>query len=222
MAAVLAAGPGAVLSHRSAAHAWRLQSRSPAVVDVTTCRTQRRIEGVAVHRARRLEEHEVTRWRGIPVTTVTRTLVDLADRATDDELQRALHSAEILYSLDLSAARTEGRKAATRLRGPRDRSRSELERAFARLCERSGIATPANNACVAGLEVDFVWPEAMVVVELDGWRFHKSRHAFELDRRRDAKLARAGHRVVRFTYRQVTERPHEVVATLRAALASAA
>jgi very-short-patch-repair endonuclease len=222
MAAVLARGPGAVLSHRSAANLWRLVPRPPALTEISTTTNRRSVEGIAIHRPRALAESEVTRHRGIPTTTVTRTLVDLADEATDDELQRALHNAEILYSVALDGVRTEGRRAATRLKGPRDRSRSELERSFARLCERAAIGAPRNNARVAGLEVDFVWPAERVVVELDGWRFHRSRHQFELDRRRDAKLARAGYRVVRFTYRQVTDAPHEVVATLRAALASAA
>ena len=225
LAAVLAAGPDAVLSHRSAASLWRLAPRSPVVVEVTTTGKPRRIERVRVHRTRRLDAHERTRWRGVPVTTPVRTLVDLADEATEDELQRVLHQAEILFSLgarELSAARADGRKAATRLRGPRDRSRSELERAFRRLCETHGIEAPENNVRIAGLEVDFVWRVPRVVVELDGWRFHRSRHAFELDRRRDARLEREGWRVLRFTYRQVTECPHEVVATVRAALASAA
>jgi very-short-patch-repair endonuclease len=222
MAAVLAGGPGAVLSHRSAASLWRLIPRPPALTEISTLTNRRSVEGIAIHRPRALADNEVTRHRGIPTTTVTRTLVDLADEATDDELQRALHSAEILYSVALDGVRTEGRRAATRLKGPRDRSRSELEREFKRLCARAGIEAPRNNARVAGLEVDFVWPEERAVVELDGWRFHRSRHQFELDRRRDAKLARAGYRVVRFTYRQVTGAPHEVVATLRAALASAA
>ena len=217
MAATLAAGPEAVLSHRSAAHLWGIAMRSPVLVDVTRPRAARAIRGVAVHRTRRLDETERTTRNGIPTTSVTRTLVDLAGTA---DFERAAHQAEILFgALELGAARIPGRKLAT---SDRDRSRSALEREFKRLCRRHGIDEPEHNVKVTGLEVDFLWRDAGLVAELDGWRFHRSRHAFETDRRRDAVLVREGMRVVRFTYRQVTQRQHEVAATLRAALASAA
>ncbi len=217
MAATLAAGPEAVLSHRSAAHLWGVSSRSPAVADVTTPRTPRAIEGVAVHRTRRLGPRDRTRRSGIPTTTLPRTLTDLGGAPDYDRL---LHQAEILFGAqELSAARIPGRKLAA---SDRDRSRSALERDFKRLCRRAGIAEPENNVRVAGLEVDFLWREERVVAELDGWRFHRSRHAFELDRARDQRLKRAGYDVIRFTYRQVSDEPGRVAATVRAALASAA
>lgn len=225
MAAVLAAGPGAVLSHRAAANLWGISRRRSPLVDVTTPRAPRRIEGVAVHRTRRLKEADTTKRSGIPVTTVARTLVDLAEQAGPTELQRARHEAELLHSLtsqELSAAAIHGRRHGRRLKEPPDRTRSVLERAFRRLCERHHLMQPENNAKIAGLEVDFVWRDARLVVELDGWRYHGTRHAFETDRARDHVLKRAGYEVLRFTHRQVTDRPHDVAATLRAALASAA
>ena len=223
MAAVLAAGPGAVLSHRSAAHLWRIINRS-AASNVLTPGTPRQIDGITIHRTRRLEPRETTMRNGIPTTSLVRTIVDLADDTTDGEFQRALHQAEIFYSLaahELSTARTQGRRAASRLRGPRDRTRSKLERRFRSLCRDHGIPQPEINTKIEGLEVDAVWRDQRVIVEVDGWQFHKSHHAFETDRERDARLVRAGWRVIRFTHRQVVERPHEVAATVLAALASA-
>jgi very-short-patch-repair endonuclease len=223
MAAVLAAGPDAVLSHRSAANLWGVSRRTSVVLDVTTPHSRRTIRGVAVHRTRRLEARDTTERSGIPTTTLGRTLVDLAEAVPSHELQRALHQAEIMYSLtsrELCAAAIHGRKHAGTLAAPRDRSRSELERDFKRLCERHEIERPQNNAKIEGMEVDFVWPERGVVVELDGWRYHRTRHAFETDRERDAVLATGGWRVLRFSYRQVTERPATVARTLKAALCS--
>jgi very-short-patch-repair endonuclease len=217
MAAVLASGPGAVLSHRSAAHLWGLVRRSPSLTDVTTTRAKRNVRGVAVHRTRRLDPHETTTHRGIPVTTVSRTLTDLADAATAKELQRARHEAEIRYHVTPSPI--NGRRGAAKLAQEREPSRSELERRFRRVCERAGVEMPQHNIFVAGEERDFVWPAERLVVEVDGWETHRTRFAFENDRARDQALARAGWRSLRFTWRQVTDEPDEVAATLRAALA---
>ena len=218
MAAVLAAGPGAVLSHRSAAHLHGLIARSPSLADVTTTRATRPVEGVRRHRTRRLEDHEVTGKNGIPVTTVERTVTDLADVATRRTVERAAGQAEIAYGITPSPI--NGRRGAKWLKGAPDRSRSELERAFVKLCQREGIAVGEHNAQVAGIEVDFLWREQRLVVELDGWRFHRTREAFERDRERDQALVRSGHRVLRFTHRQITERPRDVARTVRAALGS--
>lgn len=218
MAAVLAAGPGAVLSHRSAAHLYGLITRSPSLADVTTSRGGRRTRGIAIHRTRKLEEHEVTRRNGIPVTSVERTVVDLADVATRRTVERAAGQAEMAYGITPSPI--NGRRGARWLRGAPDRSRSELERAFVKLCRREGLACGEQNVRVAGFEVDFLWREQRLVVELDGWRYHRTRQAFERDRERDQALAREGFGVLRFTHRQVTERGGDVALTLRAALAS--
>lgn len=216
MAAVLAGGEGAVLSHRSAAHLHGLLTRSPAFADVTAPRSGGRLQGLQRHRTRRLEGRDVTTRRGIPVTTVQRTVTDLAEVADRRTVERAAGQAEIAYGI--TPTPIDGRRGAKRLKAPPDRSRSELERAFKRLCEERGLPRPEHNARVHGLEVDFLWREQRLVVELDGWRYHRSRRAFEDDRARDQALVRAGFAVLRFTHRQATEAPVRVAATVRAAL----
>jgi very-short-patch-repair endonuclease len=226
LAAVLACGPGAALSHRSAAALWGIGVADRGRVDVTVPRTRSGPAGIAVHRGRRLDADETTTLRAIAVTTLPRTLADLADVLAEPRLARAIHEAEVARSLapralEAAARRTHGRRGNGRLcraLAEPDRTRSELERRFRRLCRDHGLPPPAVNATVARMEVDFLWPDARVVAETDGWAFHRTRTAFEHDRERDQALARAGHRVLRFTHRQVVERPAEVVATLRAAL----
>jgi very-short-patch-repair endonuclease len=223
LAAVLACGEGAVLSHRSSAALWGVAKEGRRTA-VTVRHGSSGPKGLEVHRTRRLEGTEVSVRNGIPTTTLPRTIRDLADQMTDQELSRAIHQAEVTHSL---AARTlhatPGRRGAGRMRraatAERDRTRSQLERTFLRLCEEHGIEKPRTNDHVAGLEVDFHWPAQRLVAETDGWAYHRTRAAFELDRRRDQQLARAGYRVLRFTHRQLEEEPAEVAGTLRAALA---
>jgi very-short-patch-repair endonuclease len=223
MAAVLACGEGAVLSHRSAAALWGVAKERGRRVDVTVPRTRSGAGGVAVHRPRRLEPDETTVRRGIPTTTLPRTLIDLADVVGDRELSRAIHEAEVAHGLaERTLVAANGRRGAGRLArvagADRGRTRSELERRFERLCARHGLPKPRTNDRIAGLEVDFHWRDARLVAETDGWSFHRTRRAFELDRRRDQTLARAGYRVLRFTHVQLAREPGEVAATLRAAL----
>ncbi len=226
LAAVLACGQGAVLSHRSAAALWGIGVADRGRVDVTVPRTRKGPAGIAVHRARRLAADETTTLRTIAATTLPRTLADLADVLPERRLARVIHEAEAVHSLapralEEAARRVHGRRGNGRLGraiADPDRTRSELERRFRRMCADHGLPPPAVNATVARMEVDFLWPDARVVAETDGWTFHRTRTAFELDRERDQALARAGYRVLRFTHRQVAARPAEVVATLRAAL----
>jgi very-short-patch-repair endonuclease len=226
LAAVLACGPGAVLSHRSAAALWGIRP-APRKVEVTVGRSRRGTAGVVVHRARSLPPGDVARRRGVPTTTLPRTIADLADVLSEGELARAVHQAEIAHALDAEslarAARgANGRRGAGRLAramaaGP-DRTRSELERRLLALCDEHGLPRPEVNETVAGLEADFVWRGERVVAETDGWAYHGTRRAFERDRERDQALTRAGYRPLRFTHRQVVESPAAVAATLRAAL----
>jgi len=230
LAAVLAVGPGAVLSHRDAAGLHGLRPANHMQVDVTTLRQPRSIRGIAIHRTTVLEAEDVTRVRGIPTTTVARTLVDLAGIVPRDHLTKAVKEAERQRSFDLRAveaamARTRGRTG----RGHRalrealkeyaalglSASDSALEDAFLRLVQRAGLRKPVTNVLVEGFRVDAVWRTQRVAVELDGWEFHRSRAAFERDRERDAVLTAAGWRVVRFTHNQVTRRPDAVLQTLR-------
>ena len=230
LAAVLAAGPGAVLSHRTAAALHGIRSTSPVSVDVTARGERTRQPGIHVHLTRTLDSADSTTVDGIPVTTVARTLVDLAHTVARDHLAKALREADRLRLLDVSAieaarTRTRGRTGpgpaalkhalaeladlATTL------TRSPLEDAFLDLLRRAGLPAPRTNAIVAGLEVDAYWPNQSLVAELDGWGSHHTRHAFERDRERDAHLLAAGHRVVRFTHHQLTRRPAHVVEALR-------
>jgi very-short-patch-repair endonuclease len=207
-AAVFACGKGAVLSHRSAAELWRFLPASRRWIDVTVPgdggRMKRR--GIFVHRSLTLTAEFITRLRGIPVTTSARTIADLGRVATPDELHRALRHADFV-GLDV------GEGAA------KERTRSELEGSFLRLCRRHRLPLPEVNVEVGGYTVDFLWRDRRVIVETDGWQAHRGRVAFEDDRGRDARLRLIGYTVVRFTYRQVTEEPALVAETLRALLA---
>lgn len=231
LAAVLAVGPRAVLSHRDAAGLHGLRPANHRRVDVTTTDRGRASSGtIAVHRTRVLDAADVAAVAGIPVTTVARTLVDLAGVVPRDHLAKAVKEAEARSVLDVTAveralARTVGRTGPghSTLRDVLEEhralalsaTRSSLEDAFLRRLRDAGLPRPRVNARVQGMEVDTAWPAARVIAELDGWRHHRSRHAFQRDRERDAALTAAGWRVVRFTHRDVVRRPDHVIGTLR-------
>jgi very-short-patch-repair endonuclease len=204
LAAVLACGPEAVLSHRSAAALWGLRPTAAARVDVTVPHTSgfRSTATIAVHRSRRPIE-SLKRDR-IPVTTAGRTLADLATALPRRQLEKAAEMAELL---ELDVVVDPEHPGARRLREASDHdltttTRSPLEDEFLELCHRHGIPRPLVNHVVAGYEVDFCWPEERLIVETDGRR-HRTRSAFEDDRARDALLTALGWRVLRFTRRQV-------------------
>lgn len=223
LAAVMATGNDGLLSHRAAAALWGLGRPPAEPFDVTTARrTREGSAGIRLHRVRR--PPEATKIKGIPVTTVPRTLLDLAATAPASELERAVREAHAVRAvrageLNAFVDRVANRPGAPALRQALGRSsttRSALERAFLALCRRAGLEPPEINQIAAGLEVDFVWPDRGIVVETDGAATHATRHGFERDRERDATLARAGMRVLRFCDRQITRRPAEVVETLSA------
>jgi len=230
MAAVLAAGPGAVLSHASAAALWELRPSAARLVDVTRpgAGGRRRRPGLRSHRARRLPPSEVTVHDGIPVTTPARTILDLAAVLGRRPLERLLDQAENtrlthVAALDALARAHAGHHGAGKLLAALARhtpgttlTRSELEERFLALCDQAGLERPRVNHDVEGRERDFVFPRHRLVIETDSWRHHRSREAFEEDRRRDAMLARAGYRTLRFTHDQLTTTPGEVLATLAA------
>ncbi len=230
LAAVLAVGPGAALSHRDAAGLHGLRPANHVRIDVSTTGWARRSSKIEVHRTRSLDARDTTTVHGIPVTTVARTLVDLAAVVPHDHLASAIKQAERRRTFDLRAveaalARTRGRT------GPGHRALREaiaeraalqgsatdsiLEDAFLRLLRAAGLPLPATNVHIEGFRVDAVWPGHRIAVELDGWQDHGTRGAFERDRERDAALTAAGWRIVRLTYRQVTSRPDHVLSTLR-------
>jgi hypothetical protein len=234
LAATLACGPTAVLSHGSAAALWGFGERpdpgGAARIELTVPGARgRRRPGLSIHAAQ-IGERERGTFRGVPVTTVTRTLLDLAGTLSGERLERLLDGCQRARRLD--AGRLEralidaaGRRGAGRLRRALDAvhpegalTRSELERRTLRLIERAGLPRPEANARLHGREVDLLWREHGLVVELDGRAHHASRSAFEADRRRDADLQARGIRVLRFTWRQVTGEPEWVLRRIAALL----
>jgi hypothetical protein len=229
MAAVLAGGPTAVLSGRAAAYLFGLlKGRAPAPeVTATACR---RIPRVLTHRARRLEERDVTRYRGIPVMTVARTLVDLAGVLSLDDLARACHEAEVRRTVDAKAvieavARRPHTKGVWKLReileGEVRVTLSELERVFLVLVDSIERPPPRTNRLVDERYVDCHWPEHRLIVELDSYRYHHTRHAWEQDRRREREARARGNEFRRYTYGDVTEDRALVAAELQVLLPQA-
>jgi Transcriptional regulator, AbiEi antitoxin/Protein of unknown function (DUF559) len=230
LAAVLACGEGAVLSHISAAAHWDLLSTSAALIDVTAARGRAAARGVRLHRTRSLDARDTTRHEGIPITTVPRTLLDLAAAVQPQRLERAIAQAQRTNRYDHTAitdilARCNGHHGtgalakATANEDPKW-TRSELEAWFLALVRDAGLPEPMVNASLAApdhprLDPDFCWPTHHLIVELDGWETHRTRHAFETDRRRDAALTADGWRVLRFTARSA---PHTIQLRLRAFL----
>jgi predicted transcriptional regulator of viral defense system/very-short-patch-repair endonuclease len=232
MAAVLACGPGAALSHRSAADLMGLRPCSRPSVDVTApARAGKARKGIDVHRATGLIDRDTTNVGGIPCTTVARTLLDLATTIDRTALERAIEQAEKLRIFDLTAVmdvttRARDRRAAAALDAALSAytpepafTRSELEKRFLALCRAAGLPLPRANNVTGSDEIDFTWPDRRLMVETDSLRHHGTRAAFERDRRRDQRRTAAGWRVVRFTWRQLDEAPAEVAATLRSLLA---
>lgn len=232
LAAVLAAGCGAALSHLDAAALWRLippSADGPVHVSVPSVGGRRRRQGIVVHRCRTLPADELTAHDSIPVTTAARTVLDLATLVSRRRLERAIDEAEYLRlctaeDLRALAERHRGRAGTALLaevlggRTGSTRTRSELEERFLGLCRDHSLPQPQVNAQLLGLTVDFFWPPG-VVVEVDGGQAHRTRRAFQDDRDRDSLLAAHGHRVIRFTWWDVERRPLVVADRVRRVLA---
>jgi predicted transcriptional regulator of viral defense system len=237
MAAVLACGPGAVLSHRSAAALRGMRATASSWIDVTCpTRAGRGRKGIRVHRGDRLFESETTVIDGIPCTTVARTIVDLAGLLSPSAVEYLIHQAQARQLLDRAdllevLERAPNRRGTALIRRtlgvthrPEDQARSRLERRFLALCRRAGVPLPQVNFWVAlpeggGFEVDFAWPDRRLAIETDSPTFHGTHRALENDPRRDRALMLAGWRVARFTDRDLKERPEAVIRELRAMLA---
>jgi very-short-patch-repair endonuclease len=209
MAAVLGCGRGALLSHRAAGALRGLLSSS--MLEVTVPGARRGVDGVVLHRSRSIDDDDRDLVRGIPVTSVARTLVDLADVLDERRLARAIEQAELARAFDLTAveralARVPGRAGRHRLRRalsayrPEPRfTRSEAERRFVELCRRHGLPAPAMNTWVSGHEVDAYWADCALGVEIDG-AAHRTHAAFQRDRARDRALAVEDIQVIRLTW----------------------
>jgi very-short-patch-repair endonuclease len=226
LAAVLAAGEGALLSGRAAAHLLGLVKGTAPAPEVTT-RTQRRIEGVKTHRSRRGERADATIVNGIPVTTVPRTLVDLAAELSIGALARACHEAGVRYrttpkGVEAVLARRPNRPGARKLRriihGDVHVTLSKLEARFLALLRDEQLPLPVTNRPAGGRRVDCRWAEQRLTVELDGYQFHNSRHSWEQDRRREREARARGDEFRRYSYGDVTEHPMFMLAELRSLL----
>jgi predicted transcriptional regulator of viral defense system len=218
MAALLAGGEGAVLSHRSAAALWGLCPPRAGEVEVSMPRVRQPQQGIRFYRNAPAPD-EITTVDGIPVTTVPRTLFDLAAVADRRELERALNEADVLglrdrLSLDDLLTRyprrpgsATARAALAARRAGASATRSELEERFLELIDEGGLPRPETNALVTvgerSFELDCLWRAQRLAVELDGRAAHATPQAFERDRERDRTLQAAGGRPVRITWRQL-------------------
>jgi very-short-patch-repair endonuclease len=213
LAAVLACGPGAVLSHRTAAAHWGLLRTDQTRIDVTAPRGRHGAPTIRLHRTRSLDAQDTTTHQGIPTTTVHRTLLDVAALARGGELERAVAQAERLRMYDhreIQAVleRANGHRGVGLLRRATSRTprwtRNEWEAEFLQLLRDAGLPEPRTNEPFHApghgpCEPDYHWPEQRVIVELDGFETHGTRAAFHADRAKDAALTACGHRVLRFT-----------------------
>jgi hypothetical protein len=225
MAAVLACGPGAALSHRPAAFLAQLLRGAPPPPPEVTVPTpaHRRRPGIVIHRVRSLHPHDVVEVAGIRVTSVPRTLLDLAPLNDPESLTRACHEAWVHHRttpahVDACIARNPHKKGAAKLRRAQraDVTLSDLERQFLALLTTHRLPRPRTNIDHNGDKVDCHWPDAGLTIELHSYRFHGSRQAFEQDL---ARRRRSGH--VAYSYGDVFERAAQTASEVRARLASA-
>lgn len=226
LAAVLAVGDGAVASHRTAAILWGVRDPTWGLIELSCARDVRPRDGLRCHWSGTLDRpHAVTWRRGVPVTGVARTLLDLADvvgrspleAAIDRALARDLLRAPVMERVLADAFGRHGTPVLREALGL-TLTRSELERMFAGLVAGWELPRAETNVVVAGWELDCWWPAHRLAVELDGWRFHRTRRSFEADHDRDLSLRAHGIHVLRLTYRQLTRRPAAVEAALRTEL----
>jgi very-short-patch-repair endonuclease len=227
LAAVRACGDGARLCGLAAAHLLGIVKGRPPPPEVVAP-TRRRVEGVRTHRSRHpYSANEVTIWKGIPVTSPARTLVDLAAVLSGDELALAYHRASIRHhtrpaQVEAVLSRRPNSPGAGKLRavlsGEERVALSKLERRFLALLRQAGLPLPQTNGPVGGRRVDCRWPDYRLTVELDSYRYHHSRYAWEQDRRREREAYARGDEFRRYTYGDVFERPEPMLAELRALL----
>jgi very-short-patch-repair endonuclease len=230
-AALLACGDSAVLSHHTAGGRYGILAHD-GPIHVTTARHRGRPDGVVVHTSRRLEPRDITVRDGLRITTIARTILDLAEVLDAGDFERAVENAFAQKrvterQLRTAIARAPGRRGGGVLRalldyrGDDGYTRSRAEDAMRALVRAARLPQPEVNAKLNGYEVDFLWRKQRVVVEVDSWAHHAGRASFEQDRRKSADLHAAGHAVIPITWRQLTERPEEAIARIAAALALA-
>jgi predicted transcriptional regulator of viral defense system len=237
MAAVLACGSDAVLSHRSAAYLWGLVDKWEEPIDVTAPnRRGRSPDGVAAHRDGSLQAIDTTTRYGIPCTTVARTILDFAGVAPDWEVRKAIAQAEVLRILDKPKLRallkrSRRRRGVSRLRLILDtihphtkRTRSDLERLFLEMCAKRSVPEPEVNVWLLAADrkryqADFLWRDQKLIVEADSRRFHDTDSAFVSDRKRRQQLELAGWRVSQCTWEEVEREPRRLALTVEGLIA---
>lgn len=225
MAAVLACGDGAVLSHSSAAVLWRIGFEMRSVIELSLpSPSRRRRPGLRIHRRPSLQDHDTTIEYGIPVTTPVQTLIDLTPRLDRRRVERMINEADkydLVHPPELRRALDQraGEPGVAKLRRILDRrtfrlTKEELERRFLPLAAKAGLPVPLTGQIVNGFEVDFYWPELGLVVETDGLRYHRTPAEQARDRLRDQAHTAAGLTQLRFTHEQVPYEPEYVVRIL--------
>jgi very-short-patch-repair endonuclease len=234
MGALMHARRDCVLSHESAAYLWGFIDRAPREVHLTLLgRNLYSTSEVFHHRVKALDVRDVGLRRNLPVTSPARTMIDLAGEGDERTAVTAMARARVqrlVTDRDLEHAleRCTKRAGAALIRAILSdeqltaRTRSEAERLMLSVLAQAGLPAPVTNSRVLGMEVDFLWPGARLILEVDGYAFHGHRGAFERDRRRDQALTAAGYRVIRVTWRQLVREPLAVVARVAAALAVSA
>ncbi|MGH2954704.1 MAG: type IV toxin-antitoxin system AbiEi family antitoxin domain-containing protein [Solirubrobacterales bacterium] len=226
LAAARACGDGALLSGRAAAHLYGLvrgQEPEPEVITPT----ERRIPGVITRRSRVIHPLDATSWRAIPITTVPRTLVDLAAAMAAEELARACHEAGVRFRttpaqveavLERRPSSPGAAKLRRVLRGDERVTLSKLERGFLEVLHGAKLPLPQTNRPAGGRRVDCRWPEHRLTIEVDSYRYHGSRHAWEQDRRREREAHARGDQFRRYTYGDVFANPALMLTELRSLL----
>ncbi len=232
LAAVLACGPEAWVRRRSALSLLKVIDRWHGDVEITVLRNRLSRPGIAVHRAGTLPEADRDFANGIPAVSCALALLEFAEVAVGDELERAIAEAYALKLVTESRLRAvldryPGRPGVVALRAELERvggpqwTQSEGERRMKLVLRQAGLPIPATREKVAGFKADFCWRDCHLIVEFDGYRYHGHRYAFERDRRRDQAHIAAGYTVIRFTWRQLEDEPLRVVAVIAMAIGAA-
>ncbi len=217
MAAVLARGPNAVASHRTAASLHGVQPHHAGAPHVLSPVKHRRRKGIEAHWTRRLPPEDVTTRRSVPVTTLVRTFVDLADIASADEYEEAIRAAERIHGFDRGLVLpVNGRRGSGLIVRDRVLMRGQLVRLFRRFVREAGLAEPEYEVQFGQYDLDALWREQRVAVEIDDYATHLNRDAFDRDRVRDRVLTVAGFVPVRVTHTDLTRRRAELERHLRA------
>jgi hypothetical protein len=223
LAAVWACGERALLSGRAGAYHWRILGGKPPKPEVSAP-TRRCVDGVKTHTCRGLEKRDGTIHRGIPITTVPVTIVDLAAELSEDELARVCHEAGVKHGttprqVKAVIARRGYVKGAPKLKAVLDGtvpvSLSALERRFLKLLKAADLPLPITNKPKGTYRIDCRWPHHKLTVELDSYRYHNSRHAWEQDRERERQARKRGDQFRRYSWEDVYTRPNEMLEDLR-------